>query len=383
MKYILFVDSNKVAEEVFKQIGDNVEMIYNLETWIENYPSDVLPESISIPNIERFSQSGGGADCQAIIAIDTNKRKGNNRHFYFRLSMLIAEILKRNGVDFLFFPKYSKFIRIKGKSFNPIIVRPASDFMNRTVATLGLLHETILTFPNEFKDKELDIWIAIFADDSLLSLQLAEALDIPYVFSYFSTYSMKNRVIAIPDYDTCYNEETFSDKSRTFSKCQEIATTSWQYNKIFWRGTLQFSFSRRCLFELGKKYPEYLQIEDSARGNFVPMIEQAKYKYLIDTRGVAWSSRLQTLLQLGRVVFIADRPFREWYFDRMIPMVHYVPVKEDMSDLIEKYFYMERHPELYDKIVRNLAEFVEENLNPRRILFDTKELLLKYGVVQK
>ena len=59
MRYILFVDSAKSAEEVFKQIGDNVEMVYDLETWIENYPSDVLPESISIPNIERYSQIGG------------------------------------------------------------------------------------------------------------------------------------------------------------------------------------------------------------------------------------------------------------------------------------------------------------------------------------
>lgn len=142
------------------------------------------------------------------------------------------------------------------------------------------------------------------------------------------------------------------------------------------------SFSRKCLFELGKKYPQYLQIEDVTKGgDFIPMTAQAKYKYLLDTRGNSRSGRLQTLLKLGRVVFIADRPYREWYFDRLRPMEHYVPVKEDMSDLIEKYCYMEQHPELYDKIVSNLREFVEENLSPRRILLDAKELILRYGVV--
>ena len=59
MKYILFVDSNEVAEEIIQQVG-NVEMTYNLENWIENYPSDVLPDVISIPHIEKLSQSGGG-----------------------------------------------------------------------------------------------------------------------------------------------------------------------------------------------------------------------------------------------------------------------------------------------------------------------------------
>ena len=382
MRYILFVDSAKSAEEVFKQIGDNVEMVYDLETWIENYPSDVLPESISIPNIERYSQMGGGTEYQAIIAIDTGKRKGTGQFgfsFYFRLSLLIASALKKQGVDFFFFPKYSSFLHITGKFPNVSVIPPKQLLMNRMI-TLDLIFETIKYFPNEFNDKELDIWIEM--EDSPFPA-LAQALDLNGVFAYCMSPMIKDRVIAIPDYDTCYNEEKFFDKNRTYSRCKEVAATSWQENKIFWRGSLFTSHTRRFLFELGKKYPQYLQIEDSGRGQYVHMIEQAKYKYLLDTRGNSFSSRLQTLLKLGRVLFIVDRPFREWYFDRMIPMVHYVPVKEDMSDLIEKYFYMERHPELYDKIVHNLAEFVEENLNPRRILFDVKEMLLKYGVVQK
>lgn len=64
-------------------------------------------------------------------------------------------------------------------------------------------------------------------------------------------------------------------------------------------------------------------------------------------------------------------------------MKHFVPVAEDMSDLIEKYQFMEAHHEIYDRIVANLKEFVEENFNPRRILFDAKEQILKYGVVSK
>ena len=217
---------------------------------------------------------------------------------------------------------------------------------------------------------------------ALAALNLANALDLPYVFSYFTTYAMKDRVIAFPDYESRYNEQIFQNDIYAHARCKEAASKPWQDNRAFWRGSLFTSFSRSCLFELGKKYPQYLVVEDSTKGQYFPMIEQVKYKYLIDTRGNTWSSRLQTLLKLGRVVFIANRPYRDWYFDRMVPMKHYVPVEEDMSDLIEKICYMERHPEIYEKIVNNLREFVEENLTPRRIVFETKELILRYGIVE-
>ena len=248
------------------------------------------------------------------------------------------------------------------------------------MSTVDLIFEAIKTFQNDFINKELDIWLCQ-GDGCIEAFDLAQTLGIKGVFSYCTSPTVKERAIAIPDYDSCYNEEKFGDKSRTYSKCKEVAAKPWQDKRAFWRGSLFTSYTRRFLFELGKKYPEYLHIEDSTRGQFIPMIEQAKYKYLIDTRGNTFSVRLQTLLKLGRVIFIVDRPFREWYFERLIPMVHYVPVKEDLTDLIEKYFFMENHPELYEKIVRNMAEFVEENFNPRRIIFDMKELLLKYCIV--
>ena len=59
MKYILFADSTKLAEEVISQIGEAVEKVYNLESWIANYPSDVLPDVISINGIENYYRRGG------------------------------------------------------------------------------------------------------------------------------------------------------------------------------------------------------------------------------------------------------------------------------------------------------------------------------------
>ena len=380
MKHILFVDDGRVAQKIINQIGaDSVAAVYDFSS-LENSPSDILPDILPIDDLEQFT----GGETTALIAIDVHKQKGRLQYgqsFFRRLAVAIAKTLQFHKIEFTFLNVAipgnpgNPYVHIKGK-FPKVYFSQG----NLSMATADLIQEVFKTYYNDFAGKEFDFWFSTW-DEPERNIEFVDALNLPHIFSYCTTYSMKNRVIAFPDYGSCYNEEKFWDKNNSPSKCKEAAKKTWQDKRIFWRGSLFTSPTRYFLFELGKKYPEYLQIEDGAKGNFVPMVEQSKYKYLIDTRGNSFSVRLQTLLRLGRVLFIVYRPSREWYFNRMIPMVHYVPVEEDMSDLIEKYIFMENHPELYEKIVRNMAEFVEENFNPRRIIFDMKELLLKYCIV--
>ena len=381
MKQIFFVRNNQVWEDISKQIdASTVADICNLDVF-EKIPGDRLPDEILLDGLEHFKNNSGGG-YHAVIAVNTGSPKGDTQYglsYFFRLSLAVARTLKRNGIKFSFWAPFSPFIHIHG-TFPNLVYDECKDKF-RVPATFGLINEVFQTFPQEFAGKKIDMWIAI-GDDCLNALDLADALDLPHTFAYYTTYALKDRVIALPDFETRYKEEDFPNDINSNTRCKEAAAKLWQDNHAFWRGSLFTDFSRSCLFKLGKKYPQYLKIEDSKKGGrFIPMVEQAKYKYLIDTRGNAWSSRLQILLKLGRLIFIADRPYREWYFDRLIPMKHYVPVEEDMSDLIEKIRYLERCPEIYDKIVANLKEFVEENLTPRRILFDTKEIILRYGVV--
>ena len=322
---------------------------------------------------------GGGI--KAIIAIEIGEPKDRSYlglTFYRRLSLAVARFLKQIKIPFVFWEPATPEIHIYGK-FPYLKIEPCRDHF-RTPKTLGLIFEVFQIFQNDFIDKNMDIWISCGADTPEPALDLAKALDLPHVFAYCTTHSMNDRVIAFPDFNSCYNESKFFNPFITQSKCKEAAMKPWEDNHIFWRGTI-LDFSRICLYSLGQRYPQYLKIEDSSYGQYIHMTEQAKYKYLIDVRGHGWSGRLQTLLQLGRPVFIAERPYREWYFDRLIPWKHYIPVKEDLSDLIEKYEYMEHHSETYAEIVHNTNVFVEENLLPQRILSDARDLILKYGVI--
>lgn len=381
MKQIFFVRNSQVWEDISKQIDRNsVAAVYNLDLF-EKIPGNTLPDEIPINDLDRFKNDVGGG-YHAVIAVNTGAPKDNTQFslsYFFRLSLALARTLQKNDIPFSFWRPFSPYIHLYGTF--PNLSCDFSSIAGRDNPTLGLIGEAFKIFPQDFVGKKINMWIAM-GDDCLDALNLAIALDLPHAFAYYTSYAMKDRVIAFPDYDSRYKEEDLPNDRCSNDKCRAAAEKPWQDNRVFWRGSLFTSFSRYCLFELGKKYPQYLIVEELQKSYLPTMEDQAKYKYLIDTRGNAWSCRLQTLLKLGRVVFIADRPYRDWYFDKMRPMEHYVPVKEDMSDLIEKYCYMERHPELYDKIVSNLREFVEENLMPRRIVFEAKEIILRYGVVK-
>ncbi|MGF1532020.1 MAG: glycosyl transferase family 90 [Puniceicoccaceae bacterium] len=74
-------------------------------------------------------------------------------------------------------------------------------------------------------------------------------------------------------------------------------------------------------------------------GQSCPVYSFQKYKYHLDIDGYsnAWSG-LFTKLMMGCVIFKIQSPggYRQWYYDLLVPFVHYIPVKSDLSDLGER-----------------------------------------------
>jgi hypothetical protein len=73
--------------------------------------------------------------------------------------------------------------------------------------------------------------------------------------------------------------------------------------------------------------------------DFVPPSQFQNWKYLIDIDGNtnSWPGLFQKLLS-GSVVLKIDSggPYGQWYYERLKPFEHFVPVRNDMADLIEK-----------------------------------------------
>jgi hypothetical protein len=68
----------------------------------------------------------------------------------------------------------------------------------------------------------------------------------------------------------------------------------------------------------------------------IPMIEHARYRYLIDIDGFANAWSFFEKLLLGSCVLKVGSPFEQWFYNDIVEWEHFVPVREDLSDLVEK-----------------------------------------------
>ncbi|KAJ7118268.1 hypothetical protein C8R44DRAFT_738214 [Mycena epipterygia] len=70
-------------------------------------------------------------------------------------------------------------------------------------------------------------------------------------------------------------------------------------------------------------------------GNSQPREDMYRYKYVIDVDGTTFFGRYLGLLRSGSLVFKSTL-FEEYFNDWLRPFEHYVPVKADLSDLVQK-----------------------------------------------
>lgn len=98
------------------------------------------------------------------------------------------------------------------------------------------------------------------------------------------------------------------------------------------------------------------------------MQEQTEFKYLLDIEGHVGAFRLSYELSSGSLVLLVESQWKIWYQDMIKPYVHYVPVKGDLSDLIEIIDWCREHDAECEQITKNAREFFEKYLNYDSIL---------------
>ena len=76
-----------------------------------------------------------------------------------------------------------------------------------------------------------------------------------------------------------------------------------------------------------------------------------QYKYVLDIDGnsVSWT-RLPYIMVGGSVPLKPDSEFSQWFYGAIKPYRHYVPVKDDMSDLVEQVQWLRQN----DHIAREI-----------------------------
>ena len=206
-------------------------------------------------------------------------------------------------------------------------------------------------------------------------------------FAYCKSDDMDN-VILIPDF--CFlnwKESGMLDYEDTCNALMEASRKEPLYDKLFWIGNTATHPTRKVLCDIASRdkrieaYGMNWVDENGVPGptKFVSLVDHAQYKYLIDIQGRGYSGRTKMLMFSGRPLFIADRKWHEYWYKDINPFVHYIPVKEDLSDLAEKLDWAWNNPDEAKKIAVNAQEYARSSLRRENAIEYLTRVIVEYA----
>ncbi|XP_050598842.1 O-glucosyltransferase rumi homolog isoform X2 [Bombus affinis] len=113
----------------------------------------------------------------------------------------------------------------------------------------------------------------------------------------------------------------------------------------------------------------------------VSLEAHCKYKYLFNYRGVAASFRHKHLFLCRSLVFHVGDEWTEFYYNAMIPWIHYIPVSKDANQTVleELIQFAIDNDETSKKIADRGRDFIWNNLKLSDVTQSWKNLLKKYS----
>lgn len=115
---------------------------------------------------------------------------------------------------------------------------------------------------------------------------------------------------------------------------------------------------------------------------YVPSDQAYRHKYLLVIDGNAAATRLPPFLCSSSLVFLIEGMV-EWFYSRIEPWVHYVPVSLDLSDLEEKVAWARLHDDEAQAIVKRANHFMAEETRQEDHDCFWYRFLLEYGALME
>lgn len=145
--------------------------------------------------------------------------------------------------------------------------------------------------------------------------------------------------------------------------------------KILFRGAAHGKPNRQMFIEKWIDNP-MCDIKDTAKDSINPpqwqskpisIKQQLKYKYIMAIEGNDVASNLKWIMSSHSIAVMPRPKYETWFMEGcLIPNYHYIEIKEDFSDLIEKVNYYEHHPEKAKAIIKNANEYVKPFKDKKR-----------------
>lgn len=131
-----------------------------------------------------------------------------------------------------------------------------------------------------------------------------------------------------------------------------------------------------------KKYLTTIHIDKLPFGLSKPLSpqEQSNYKFIINVDGHVSAFRLSLELGMGSCILLVDSPYKLWYHNILKPYVHYVPIKNDLSDLLDQVKWCKNNDSKCKQISINAKKIYDTYLSKKGILDYFQKLLLDLKV---
>lgn len=274
----------------------------------------------------------------------------------------------------IFKNKKDQYVRVTKKS-GKILFETKNCFQSRGVSTEKMLTDALKLIPNI---PDFDFYF--FTDDFPVTKPNKG-------YFYYCSDNQEKRKYTIPDH--VFGGWPEAGINNYTSTVQEIVLQSAEVytdKRIFWIGNTKLNPKREKLISLAEKFSDVLDVYDTRvdayflelkKVPYFSLPEHTKYKYLIDLEGRGYSGRLKLFMFSKRLIFLEDRKWKEFFHYDLKPNVHFIPVKSDLSDLINQYNYIEQNPNLYNEITNNAFEFAMSNLTYNNSITLLSSILLK------
>jgi len=93
----------------------------------------------------------------------------------------------------------------------------------------------------------------------------------------------------------------------------------------------------------------------------------SNYKYILSIEGNIAAFRLSLELAYNSVILLVKSDFYIWYQPLLKPWIHYVPIKKDLSDLVDKIDWCKKNDNKCKIIASNALEFYKKYINKNSI----------------
>uniref|UniRef100_A0A6J0UDJ2 Protein O-glucosyltransferase 3 n=1 Tax=Pogona vitticeps TaxID=103695 RepID=A0A6J0UDJ2_9SAUR len=205
--------------------------------------------------------------------------------------------------------------------------------------------------------------------------------------------SLDSADIVLPTYDVTHSTiETLRGVTNDPLSIQGNTGPVWKNKteQAFFRGRDSCE-ERLQLVQLSKENPELLDAgitsyfffgEKEKELGKVPLMgffDFFKYKYQVSIDGTVAAYRFPYLLLGDSLVIKQDSPYYEHFYMDLLPWHHYVPVKRNLEDLLEKIKWAKENDDFVRKIAKDGQAAARELLQPHRFYCYYFKVFQKYA----